>query len=82
MTIVGGAEILQKFSTRRADEIAQAATKNEETSDSSADLAPTPIFVKDGKFFFWDETWANPYGPFDTREQAQIELQKYAESLG
>jgi hypothetical protein len=78
-----GAELLQKVSTRRADEIAVAVTKNEQTSDASGtDLAPTPIFVKDGKFFFWDETWMNSYGPFDTKEQAQIELQKYAESLG
>jgi hypothetical protein len=77
-----GAELMQKVSTRRADEIAAAVTKNEETSDSGTDLAPTPIFVKDGKFFFWNETWTNSYGPFDTKDQAQIELQKYAESLG
>jgi len=76
-----GAELLQKVSKSRADEIAAAVTKNEQTSDASADLAPTPIFVKDGKFFFWDETWVNSYGPFDTKEQAQTELQKYAESL-
>lgn len=44
--------------------------------------APEAIFEKDGKFFFWDETWANSQGPFDTREAAQEGMRKYAESLG
>lgn len=74
---------MQKVSTNRADQIANAVAKNEETSlPGGTDLAPTPIFEKDGKFFFWDETWTIAKGPYNTREEAQAGLQKYAESLG
>lgn len=49
----------------------------------AADMqAPDPIFEREGKFFFWDETWTNEQGPFNTREEAQAALRKYAESLG
>lgn len=44
--------------------------------------APDPIFEKEGKFFFWDETWTGQHGPFDTREDALAGMRKYAESLG
>lgn len=84
MTITG-AELILKFAKGRADDIAIAVAKNEQTANTDAggsDLAPNPIFVKDGKFFFYDETWTNEYGPYDTREQAQTALQKYSESLG
>ncbi len=33
---------------------------------------------KDGKWYFWDETWAFKHGPFDTEEEAQEALNKYA----
>jgi hypothetical protein len=33
------------------------------------------------KWFYWDETWAYRIGPFDTKEMAQIELNKYCEEL-
>jgi hypothetical protein len=44
--------------------------------------APDPVFEKEGKFYFYDETWTNAFGPFETREEGQAALRKYAESLG
>lgn len=44
--------------------------------------APDPVFEENGAWFFWDETWGNKYGPYASKELAQSELQKYAESLG
>lgn len=40
-----------------------------------------PVFAKDGKWFFWDELWANESGPYDTEEEANQALEQYAESL-
>ena len=33
------------------------------------------------KWFFWDETWSDRYGPFETQEIAQEECTKYDNSL-
>lgn len=33
-----------------------------------------------GKWYFWDEIWVNTYGPFDNKEEATIELEKYCEA--
>lgn len=77
-----GAELLTKVSNNRADQIAEAIKQNIETVDSGTDIAPTPIFEKDGQFWFWDETWAHALGPYLTRDEAQARLQEYAESLG
>lgn len=77
-----GEELVQKVQQMNNKEISAAIANEGKPDQADADLAPTPIFTKDGKFFFYDETWANALGPFDTREQAQAELQKYAESLG
>jgi hypothetical protein len=40
-----------------------------------------PIHEKDGKWYFWTETWADEYGPYDTREIAEKELARYVESI-
>lgn len=42
------------------------------------DLPDTPLHQEDGKWYFWDETWSDRYGPFDTEEKAKEELAKYA----
>lgn len=40
------------------------------------------IFQKyDGKWFFWDETYSNQHGPFDSKIDASKALEKYAEQL-
>lgn len=36
-----------------------------------------PIFEEDGKWYFWDEVWANAIGPFVSKEEAIVELAKY-----
>ena len=38
-----------------------------------------PVFEKDGKWYFWDETWAYEYGPYSTEEEARFRLDLYVE---
>lgn len=33
----------------------------------------------DGKWYFWEETWATRHGPFETREEAETALTRYWE---
>ena len=47
--------------------------------DPSVDKSP--IYEKFGRWFFWDETWTDVYGPFRTEVEARIELLKYASWL-
>lgn len=36
-----------------------------------------PIYEQDGLWYFWDETWTDSYGPFDTEEQAKEAIRTY-----
>ena len=36
---------------------------------------------EDGKWYFYDETWADTLGPYDTKEECEAALHKYAETL-
>jgi len=38
------------------------------------------LFERDGKFWFWDETWSNEYGPFSCRKEAQLEYKIYCDT--
>jgi hypothetical protein len=38
----------------------------------------SPIVEYENGFVFWDETWANAYGPFNTLSGAQLGLLAYA----
>jgi hypothetical protein len=40
-----------------------------------------PIYQENGKWYFWDETWGNSYGPYNTLEEAQKALKEYFRSL-
>jgi hypothetical protein len=48
-----------------------------------------PVFQADlnheglqvGKFYFWDETWSEAYGPYETLEIANAECANYARQL-
>ena len=40
-----------------------------------------PVHERDGKWYFWDETWAYESEPFDTEEQANGALQVYCDKL-
>lgn len=43
---------------------------------------PKHIQCYDGRWFFWDETLTQVYGPYETMEEAQEESKKYAETIG
>lgn len=32
-------------------------------------------------WYFWDETWSDAIGPFDTEEDCRTDLKEYAEEL-
>lgn len=38
-----------------------------------------PIEFDQGKWWFWDECWADRYGPFDSHDAAERELRRYVE---
>jgi len=40
-----------------------------------------PVFERNGKWFFWDETWAHEHGPFLTEKQARAEMKLYVNWL-
>ena len=35
------------------------------------------IFEQDDKWYFWNETWSESHGPFNTREEAVAKLREY-----
>lgn len=40
-----------------------------------------PVHEEDGKWYFWEETWADRNGPYDTEEIAKSELKRYCELM-
>lgn len=41
-----------------------------------------PVFLnEDKKWYFYDETWSYPYGPFESRLDAELGLLNYCEGL-
>lgn len=40
-----------------------------------------PVRQEEGKWWFYDETWSNRYGPYETEVEARAGLTKYAETL-
>ena len=40
-----------------------------------------PRFERDGKYFFWDETWSNEHGPFTTAVERDQMLADYVQYL-
>ena len=36
---------------------------------------------KDGKWYFWDECWDFEEGPFNTKEEAEKELDEYCRNV-
>jgi hypothetical protein len=40
-----------------------------------------PVHEDNDKWYFWDETWANRRGPYETEAQARRELRKYEDNL-
>jgi hypothetical protein len=42
---------------------------------------PSPVFERDGKWWHVDETWADEFGPFKTKEEAEKKLDCYVKYL-
>ncbi len=42
-------------------------------------LAPDPVREYEDGWYFWDETWADKHGPYDTEQQARTALVIYCE---
>lgn len=40
-----------------------------------------PICKYDGKWWFWNEIWTERLGGYDSKEEAERELDKYCEFL-
>jgi len=40
-----------------------------------------PIHEENGKWFFWDETWADRLGPYDSEKTARKKLKEYHDFL-
>jgi hypothetical protein len=40
-----------------------------------------PMREVEGKFYWWNETWTELHGPYDTKEQAKAALAEYAKTL-
>lgn len=40
-----------------------------------------PVHEKDGKWFFWTETWGEEIGPYDTERQARDALEVYCRNF-
>jgi hypothetical protein len=40
-----------------------------------------PVEEIDGLWYFWDETWANNYGPFKSSVEANLALLEYCENF-
>lgn len=38
-----------------------------------------PVHEEKGKWYFWDETWADRYGPYDSEQKARTAMEKYSE---
>ena len=46
---------------------------------ASAD--PDPVHMEDGKWYFWDETWAARHGPYPDETTARVRLAAYVKWL-
>lgn len=44
---------------------------------TKVEKAPDPVHEFAGKWYFWDETWANRHGPYDTPAEAYEMLGTY-----
>ena len=40
-----------------------------------------PVHEFDGKWYFWDETWADRYGPYDNEDTCRKALDRYCKEV-
>lgn len=43
--------------------------------------AVDPVHEEDGRWYFYEETWADRQGPFDSREEAAEACERYAREV-
>lgn len=43
--------------------------------------SPDPVHMKNNRWYFYDETWADTYGPYKTEEEAREKLSGYIDYL-
>jgi hypothetical protein len=42
---------------------------------------PNPVHEENGQWYFYDETWADRHGPYDSEAYANLQLRLYGEYL-
>jgi len=40
-----------------------------------------PLYKKNGYWHFWNETWSDLIGPYETQDEARIAFKKYCKEL-
>ena len=57
-------------------------TKEEVLENVIFPPAPDPVhFIEFEGWYFWNESWSQAHGPYETEQQAREELKQYAEWL-
>jgi len=44
-------------------------------------MEKTPVHEHEGRWYFWDEVWANRHGPFKSEEEAAGQCKRYLDWL-
>jgi len=44
-------------------------------------MSNDPVHNENGQWYFWDETWAERYGPYATEREARCTLESYAAQM-
>jgi len=60
------------------------AKHNAKAADGVATFVPAePVHLdEDGSWYFWNETWSDKHGPYDSKETAITEMHKYSREMG
>lgn len=51
-------------------------------TDPESTPGPDPVRFEDDAWYFYDEVWADRYGPYETEEEARNEFFNYCASVG
>lgn len=61
--------------------IDMAAYESAVKSVKEQKVRTNPVHEKDGKWYFWDETWSDRIGPYDSEQEANKKIRDYAHFL-
>ena len=53
----------------------------ETVTTTTSDAQPDPVHQEEGKWYFWEETWADKQGPYETEAEARSACEAYARTL-